>query len=110
MKIDGTNTTIQIDAYMRQARQSQQEAVSQENIGAQAPKSDKVQISQTAVEAQKAVQLLKETPDVREDKVREIKLQIETGRYAVSTEKVADRMLKEGFENDLILKKIDTRA
>jgi negative regulator of flagellin synthesis FlgM len=110
MKIDGTHTGIQIDAYMRQAQQQQQEVQTQEQAAQQTAKADKVQISQAALETQKAAEFLKESPDVREDKVRDIKLEVESGRYHRPAEQVANNMLNEGFENDLILKKIDTRA
>jgi flagellar biosynthesis anti-sigma factor FlgM len=109
MKVDGTNTAIQIDAYMRQNRQ-QEGARVQENSGQPGTKVDKVEISQAAIETQKAAQMLKGAPEVREDKVHQVKLDIQNGRYAVPAEKVATNMLNEGFENDLILKKIDTQA
>lgn len=109
MKIDGTRTTLQIDAYMRQIQQ-QQEVQNQEQAVQQAARADKVQISQAALETQKATDILKEAPDVREDKVREIKLEVESGRYHRSAEQVANNMLNEGFENDLILNNIDTHA
>jgi negative regulator of flagellin synthesis FlgM len=110
MKVDGPNTNIQIDAYMRQARQQQQAGGTQQNPGTHTAKTDKVEISQTAVETHKATQFLKDSPDVREDRVREIKMEVDSGRYHVPAEKVAGNMLNEGFENDLILKKIDTLA
>ena len=110
MKIDGTNKMIQLDAYMRQSRQSKPEANEQSKLGSQLVQTDKVQISQTALEAQRATQLSKESAEVREDLVQRIKLEVEAGRYAVPAEKTAAGMLREGFENDLILKNIDTRA
>jgi negative regulator of flagellin synthesis FlgM len=110
MKIDGTHTGIQIDAYMRQSQQQQQEVQNQEQAAQQTAKADKVQISQAALETQKAAEFLKESPDVREDKVREIKLEVESGSYNRPAEQVANNMLNEGFENDLILKKINTHA
>jgi flagellar biosynthesis anti-sigma factor FlgM len=110
MKIDGTHTGIQIDAYLRQSQQQQQEVQKQEQAVQQTAKSDKVQLSQAALETQKAAESSKEMSDVREEKVREIKLEVESGRYNRPAEQVANNMLNEGFENDLILKKIDTHA
>jgi negative regulator of flagellin synthesis FlgM len=106
MKIDGTNTATQIGAYVRQTQQQQKE----ENAAQQTAKSDKVQISQAAIDTQKAAEFMKESPDIREEKVREIKLEVESGQYSRPAEQVAGNMLNEGFENDVILKKIDIHA
>lgn len=110
MKIDGTNTVTQIDAYVRQVTQQKQEGDTREQAVQQAAKADKVEISQAALETQKAAESMKESPDIREDKVREIQLEVESGRYNRSAEKIAHNMMNEGFENDVILKKIDTHA
>lgn len=110
MKVDGANSSIQIDAYVRQTQQQQQDVKAQEQAVQQKAKTDKVQISQAALDTQKAAEAMKDAPDIREDKVRDIKLEVDSDRYHRPAEQVATNMLNEGFENDLILKKIDTRA
>ena len=112
MKITGQNTPIQMDAYLKQVRQQQQNNVYQQQANAGPVKSagDKVQLSDHAREIQQAASTLKAMPDVREDKVQQTKMDIEKGTYNVSGEKTAQGMLHEGFENDLILKKINVHA
>jgi negative regulator of flagellin synthesis FlgM len=40
-------------------------------------------------------------PDIREDKVAQLKEQIENGTYEIDEEKIADNMLKDSLLNDL---------
>jgi negative regulator of flagellin synthesis FlgM len=44
---------------------------------------------------------LESIPDVREDKVAELKEQVESGTYEIDAEKIAEKMLKDSLLNDL---------
>lgn len=55
-------------------------------------KKDKVQLSDKAKEFQVAMNALKEVPDIRKDKVEEIKKQIETGTYRVDSGKIVEKI------------------
>ncbi|WP_456432923.1 flagellar biosynthesis anti-sigma factor FlgM [Thermosulfuriphilus sp.] len=78
----------------RQAQETNQAAV-QKNREAQGqpPQGDRVDISQTSKDIKKVQAVLENTPDVRVDKVRAIKEQIEAGTYQVDSKKVAQAML-----------------
>lgn len=107
MKVSDQNTPIRLDAYIRQARLQQSKPdVSPGLQGAV----DKVQLSDQARQIQQAAQEANKVSDVREDKVRGIKMDVEKGTYKVVGEQVATDMLKEAFENDVILHKINMRA
>ena len=54
---------------------------------------DRVDISQTSKDIRKIQSILKTTPDVRADKVRAIKEQIEAGTYKIDAKKVANAMM-----------------
>jgi len=54
--------------------------------------SDTLEISQTGKDYQVAKQVIARTPDVREDKINEIKRRMEAGTYNVTIQDVADRM------------------
>lgn len=113
MKITGQNTPIQLNAYLNQVRQQQQNNVYQQQVGSGQAKgtgSDKVQLSERAREIQQAASALKAMPNVREEKVQHVKMDIDQGTYRVSGPKAARGMLRESFENDLILRKINLRA
>ncbi len=55
---------------------------------------DKIEISSQAREIQVAMKALKEVPDVREEKVNEIRAQIKNGTYKPSSEDVAEKLLE----------------
>jgi flagellar biosynthesis anti-sigma factor FlgM len=49
----------------------------------------------------KILQIIQDTPDVRQDKVAKLRKQIEQGRYKVDADQVAERMLEEGLQDIL---------
>jgi len=49
----------------------------------------------------KILQIVQDTPDVRQDKVAKLRKQIEQGRYKVDADRVAERMLEEGLHDIL---------
>jgi len=49
----------------------------------------------------KILQIVRDTPDVRQDKVAKLREQIEQGCYKVDAERVAERMLEEGLQDIL---------
>lgn len=55
--------------------------------------SDKVEISSFGKEMHIARQAVRETSDIREDKVAELKAKIESGEYNVSAESFADKLI-----------------
>ncbi len=54
---------------------------------------DKIEISSQAKEIQVAMKALKETPEIREDMVNDIRAQIKNGTYKPSSEDVAEKLL-----------------
>ncbi len=83
---------IQNPEQVKQAQgevQKQQEASKETQVF----RGDRVELSQTAKDIKKIESVLKTTPDVRADKVRAIKEQIEAGTYQVDSKKIANSML-----------------
>ena len=58
---------------------------------------EKVDLSTQAKDIQLAKNALSKLPDVREEKVQEIKSQVEKGIYSVSGEKIAGKMVGESI-------------
>jgi len=54
---------------------------------------DRVELSSTAREMKKVESVLNSTPDIRAEKVKALKEQIEAGTYQVDSKKVANAML-----------------
>jgi len=112
MKVTQNNSPIQMDAYLKQIqqqRQQQQQDVQPSDATAKGT-ADRVKLSSHAKDIQKAALALGQAEDVRDDKIRQVKMDIEKGTYQVNAAKVATDMLQEAFENNKVMKKIDTRA
>lgn len=62
-----------------------------------APSGDRVSLSPQARELMKAQQALANLPDIREDKVAELKDRIDEGRYRIDSEGIAAKMIREGL-------------
>jgi negative regulator of flagellin synthesis FlgM len=77
------------------ARNSAAEAPAKKPSVAQA--GDRVSLSPQARELIKAQKALAALPDIREDKVAEIKTRIEEGRYRIDSEGIAAKMIRENF-------------
>jgi len=112
MKVDANTSTVQLNAYLKQVRQQKRpsESRTHQEQTRRVAGSDKVELSQQAKEAQQAMQALKTMPDTRSEKVAQVKMDIENGTYKATGEQAATGMLKEAFENDTILQKINTMA
>jgi negative regulator of flagellin synthesis FlgM len=57
------------------------------------PKRDQVEISETAQQLQRAMNAVREAPDVREDKVAAIRQRIADGTYYVPAETLLEKIL-----------------
>ena len=58
---------------------------------------EKVDLSTKAIDIQQAKNALSKVPEEREEKVQEIKSQVEKGAYNVSGEKIAGKMVGESL-------------
>ena len=51
---------------------------------------------------QEAKKIMRSIPDIREEKVAQIKAQIENGTYQIKEKKLAAKMIKESLLNELL--------
>ncbi len=99
MEID-KNPGIQIDAYVNQVHDKQKTGPGRAKPGKTAAGTDTVVISDAAKRLQEAHRQLENIPDIRQDKVAELKRQVESGTYQIRAEKTAARLIKESLIND----------
>ena len=99
MEIDKSQG-VQIDAYVNQVHDKNKVDPSENKSDKTAAKTDTVVISDAAKRIQEVRTQLDEIPDVREDKVAQLKNEIENGTYRIDAEKIAGKMIKEGLIND----------
>ena len=94
--------SVNIEAYVNQVQDKDKVDATSEQPEKQQTKADTVVLSDTAKKIQEAQKQLEAIPDVREDKVAQLKEQIEKGTYEIDEEKIADKMLKDSLFHDLI--------
>ena len=93
--------SVNIDAYVNQVQEKDTVDAAAGQQEQQQAKADTVALSSAAKDIQEAQRQLEAIPDVREDKVAQLKEQIENGTYQIDEEKIADKMLKDALLNDL---------
>jgi negative regulator of flagellin synthesis FlgM len=107
MKVNGENPSITSVFYQNQISAAQSRTGRKSGHSAAGVADDKVQLSAQAREVQEAANALAKLPEVREEKVQQVKMAVESGTYKVVGNKVAMDMLRETFENNMALSQID---
>lgn len=101
MEING-NQGIGIDAYVNQVQDKAKVGTPDNKPEKSAVKADTVVISDAAKRVQEARSQLDGIPDVREEKVLQLRNQIQNGTYEINADKIAGKMIKEGLLNDAL--------
>jgi negative regulator of flagellin synthesis FlgM len=99
MEID-KNQGIQVDAYVNQIHEKNKVDPSNNKSDPAAARTDTVVISDAAKRIQEARMQLDEIPDVRDDKVAQLRNQIENGTYQMDADKIAGKMIVDSLYND----------
>lgn len=94
-KIDDV-TTQAIQKYQKTDKVEGQAPEQSRAINNSSPE-EKVNLSTTAKEVQKIKSAIDELPDVREEKILDLKNRIEQGTYQVDAEKIAEKMVGESL-------------
>jgi negative regulator of flagellin synthesis FlgM len=97
MKVKDCQQTIEAALQSKQANakkeKATQRAASSEE-GSTSAESAQVNLSQESKVAQKASETIRNTPDVRQEKIQALKEKIEAGEYQIDSDKVADKLLR----------------
>ncbi|MDX1708663.1 MAG: flagellar biosynthesis anti-sigma factor FlgM [Desulfobacterales bacterium] len=93
--------SVNIEAYVNQVQDKDKVDATAEQPEKQQTKTDTVVLSDSAKRVQEAQKELASIPDVREDKVAQLKEQIENKTYDMDEEKIADKMISDALMNDL---------
>jgi negative regulator of flagellin synthesis FlgM len=100
MKVsDVKDTSAQmIQQYQRNDNYASSSSVSvDKQVNSAVKPEEKVDLSTKAKEIQQAKVEVAKLPDVREEKVQDIKSQVDKGTYNVSGAQIADKMVKESI-------------
>ncbi|MDH4321478.1 MAG: flagellar biosynthesis anti-sigma factor FlgM [Desulfobulbaceae bacterium] len=90
MKLTGVIPQIKTDNKIQKSGNVAVETTVQKSTGLG---SDRVELSTGSREILRMQEILQETPEVRKEKVAQLKRQIEEGSYQVDSHKVADKMM-----------------
>ena len=101
MEITPNDNTINIDAYVNNINDKQKAENTSDKAETNVAKTDTVNISDAAKEIQEVRKELDNIPEVRAEKVEQLKNQIENGTYEIKSEEIAEKMLKDSLLNDL---------
>jgi len=100
------NQGIQVDAYVNQLQDTKKADQAADQAKESATKTDTVVISDAAKRIQEARAKLDDIPDVREEKVADLRNQIQNGTYQADADKTAEKLLKEQLGN-VVFDKLD---
>jgi negative regulator of flagellin synthesis FlgM len=92
MEINGTNPLIVLNNKVQRLETSQPSERALKG-GAENPDSDRLEISARSREISHLNELIQSTPDVREEKVEQIRRELEGGTYNVKAEKIAEKII-----------------
>lgn len=96
---DFVNNAGMNPAAASKSRESQAPSDVSKQAGAGQPRNDKINLSSRAKDLQKVHEVLKQTPDVREEKVQALKAKIDNGTYQVRSKDVAEKMVNQHLGN-----------
>ena len=101
MKIDDKMIHCEISKYLPQSTPNATEKIDEKRLSDQqraerkeGPEQDTiVNLSQASKEAQQIKEAISSEPDVREDKVSALKEKVESGKYTIDHDRVADKLV-----------------
>ena len=106
MKIDDRIINYEINRQLSQSKPNAVEKIDDKQVLAgknnkgneQSKENAIVDLSQNSKEVQKIKEVVESSPDLREEKVSELKDRIESGRYNIDNERVADKLVNAFLE------------
>ena len=101
MEITGKPPSNGISGYVQNVRDDKTDANRPEDRGAPETGDDRVRLSNGAREVREAIQVMNELPDVRSEKVTELKAQIEQGTYQPDGRRIAFHLLKQSLLDEM---------
>jgi negative regulator of flagellin synthesis FlgM len=92
MEIYGTNPLVVSKNNVQRLEVSQQSERTQKS-GGELSDSDRLELSVRSQEISHLNELIRSTPDIREDKVEQVRKELESGTYNVKAEKIAEKLI-----------------
>ena len=94
MEINSSNPLMGIKNRVQQVETPAKPQGARKSCTGQNADSDRLELSVRSREISHLDEMIRSTPDIRESKVEQVRLKIETGNYNVKAEKIAEKMIK----------------
>ncbi len=102
MEISGKVPAVKVGAYLNSVKGKSKTDSSASKSPESIQNGDKVDLSQNVRDVKEAREQLDSIPDIREEKVAEIKSQIENGTYNIDGKKIAHNMIRESLIDEIV--------
>ena len=100
MEISDKNP-VQINSYINQVQQKNASSDAPSGKGKTKTGEDSVELSQNARDLTLAQAALRDIPDIRSEKVSELKQQLSEGSYEIKPKIIAGKMIEESLRNKM---------
>ncbi|MDY6949943.1 MAG: flagellar biosynthesis anti-sigma factor FlgM [Thermodesulfobacteriota bacterium] len=101
MKITENNPSVNLDPYLKNIKARKTADASAKGTPKEASREDEVVLSPQARKIQEAKKLLSAVSDIREEKVAQLRQEIENGTYQVDHKDLAAKIVRESLLNEL---------
>gem|GEM_PF-1168682 len=101
MEITDKSSSAGISGYTQTVRDNKLDKAHPDDARAAETGGDKVRLSNGAREVQEAIRILKQLPDIRFDKVAELKAKVEQGIYRPESRKIVFNLIKHSLLNEI---------
>ena len=105
MKIPEKNHIVSLEAYVQKVNSGKkvgEQGEKQKSLNDVRTGEEKVQLSTRAKDIQRIKKIINTVPDIRTEKVNQLKRSIEDGTYNVKGEKVAEKMIRESLLDEIL--------
>jgi negative regulator of flagellin synthesis FlgM len=102
MEINGSNPLIGSNTNVQRLENSQPSERVQKSDGGRNLDSDSLELSVRSREISYLDELVRTTPDVREQKIEQVRREIEAGTYNVKAEKIAEKIIGGNLLDEVI--------
>ena len=107
MEVKGKAPSLDAAAHLKKTRLEEKERISSTQSFEGPAKGDTVVLSPKAKQIAEAKKLLNAAPEIREEKVAQVRKKIRNGTYQIDGRKVAAKMVKEALLNEVLLDETD---
>ena len=103
MEINGKNPLVAFNPGVQRVDSGQPQTARTQRAGEEGsePDADRIELSIRSREVQQLDEMIRSTPDVRADKVEQVRRALENGTYNVKAEMIAEKIIGGGIIDEI---------